>query len=332
MPLDPVLAQLIAGMTGDETADQPVTPDVTAARANIEGTAAILTPVEQRDPVADVRDTTVPGPADPIPVRVYRPLSAVGRAPVIVWFHGGGWMIGSLDTGDTVARALCHGVGAVVVSVDYRLAPEYPWPAGLEDAAAVLRWVADHADEQGGDPEGIAVGGDSAGGNMAAVLAQQVRGTGPALAGQILLYPATDLDIERSDRYPSLRENASGYILTLESMHWSVETYLPPGADVSDPRISPVRNPDLAGLPPAVVAVAEFDPLRDQGTVYAAQLQQAGVATVVHDGRGLIHGVFDMLGTVPAARSEFDRIVASVRELLLHDSERLVTPGEAGRS
>jgi acetyl esterase len=333
MPLDPVLAGLMPGMPGDRADIEPVVPDVTTARVNFENDARNLTPINQRDPAADVHDRTVSGPGGPIPVRVYRPPPAAGPAPVVVWFHGGGWMIGSLDTGDTVARALCHGVGAVVVSVDYRLAPEHPWPAGLEDAAAVLRWTADYPEEHGGDPQRILVGGDSSGGNLAAVLAQQSRDTGPALTGQILIYPATDLDLDRSDRYPSMQENATGYVLTPEAVRWCVQTYLPSGADVSDPRISPARSTDLTGLPTAVVAVAEFDPLRDQGVAYASALRQAGVSAVLHQGRGLIHGCFDMLGIVPATRSELDRVLASVRELLLPDNERLASGSqEAGLS
>jgi acetyl esterase len=333
MPLDPVLAGLIAGLPGDDTSVQPVALDVATARVNFENDARNLTPIDQRDPVDDVLDTTVSGPGGPVPVRVYLPLPAAGPAPVVVWFHGGGWVIGSLDTGDTVARALCHGLGAVVVSVDYRLAPEHPWPAGLEDAAAVLRWIADYPEEHGGDPQRVLVGGDSAGGNLSAVLAQRLRDTRPALMGQILIYPATDLDMDRSDRYPSMQENASGYVLTPEAVRWCVQTYLPSGADVDDPRISPARCADLTGFPPAVVAVAEFDPLRDQGVAYASALRQAGVPAVLHEGRGLIHGCFDMLGIVPATRSELDRVLASVRELLLPDDERLASNSqEAGLS
>ena len=327
MPLDPVLASLLA----DPAADRSVVLDVAALRVRFQNDVEAMTPPAQRDPVADVHDITVPGPAEPIPVRVYRPPSAKGPAPVIVWIHGGGWTIGGLDTGDPVARALCHRVGAVVVSVDYRLAPEHPWPAGLEDAAAVLRWVVDHPDEHGGDPHRVAVGGDSAGGNLSAVLAQHVRDTGPALAGQILVYPAVDLDGDRNDQYPSMQQNASGYHLTPELVHWCVETYLPPGADLADPRISPVRCPDLTGLPPAVVAVAEFDPLRDQGVAYASALRAAGVPAVLHEGRGLIHGCFDRLGTVPASGKEFDRIAASVREILAPDHDFVGADG-AGAS
>jgi acetyl esterase len=331
VPLDPVLAGLIAGMSGGE-ANQPVVLDVASARIDYEANARIMTPVDQRDPVGDVQETTVPGRGRQIPVRVYQPLSATGPAPVIVWFHGGGWTIGSLDTADTVARALCHGVGGVVVSVDYRLAPEHPWPAGLEDAVAALQWVSEQVDGLGGDAARIAVGGDSSGGNLAAVVAQQMQDEGPALAGQILLYPATDLDLERADSYPSWKQNGSGYPLTTDAVRWCVETYLPAGADTADPLISPLRCADLSRLPPAVVAVAEFDLMRDQGVAYASALRKAGVQVLEHDGLGLVHGCFDMLGIVPASRTELDRIVASVRQLLSAGAEPLARLAAGGSS
>ncbi|TCC36385.1 alpha/beta hydrolase [Kribbella speibonae] len=332
MPLDPVLAALIAGPPYAANSTRPVVLDVATARDDFENIARTMAPVDRRDSVAGVHDATAPGPAGPIPLRVYQPLSAAVPAPVIVWFHGGGWMIGSLDTGDIVARALCRGVGAVVVSVDYRLAPEHPWPAGLDDAAAALRWVAEHAEELCGDPVRIAVGGDSAGGNLAAVLAQQTRGGGPVLAGQILVYPATDLELDHFDNYPSWQLHASGYVLTADAVRSCVETYLQPAADVTDSRISPARCKDLTGLPPAVVAVAEFDPLRDQGAAYASALREADVPTVLHEGRGLVHGCFDMLGIVPVARTEFDQLVASVHMLFAPDPGGLVHPGTVGSS
>jgi acetyl esterase len=205
-------------------------------------------PPDQRAAVADVRDTRIATPAGPLPVRIYRPLSPAAPLPTIVWYHGGGWTTGSLETGDIVARALSSGTPAVVVSVAYRLGPEHPWPAATDDATAALQWAAAHIGELGGDPERIAVGGDSAGGNLAAV---------------------------------------------------------------------------------AVIAVAEYDPLRDQGTGYAKTLRAVSVPVTVHPGPGLIHGCFDMLGVTAAARDEIDRVLRSIREALAVTSTDDACPGRS---
>ncbi|WP_238325175.1 alpha/beta hydrolase [Rhodococcoides fascians] len=258
----------------------------------------------------------LPGAHGPVPVRIYRPGSPIGPAPVIVWLHGGGWMIGSVDTGDPVSRALCNRVGAVVVSVDYRLAPEHPWPAGLNDALDTLKWVFENIGIYGGDRNRVIIGGDSAGGNMAAVLAQDAIRNGIPLVAQLLIYPAVDLDVGRIDRYPSVQHNDSGYVLTPEAMAMSFATYVPESVDPAEPRVSPIRAHDLSSLPPAVIAVAEFDPMRDQGLAYAQAMGEAGVPTTVHNGAGLIHGVFDMIGTVPAADREFSKIATSVRAVV----------------
>jgi acetyl esterase len=254
--------------------------------------------------------------AGPLPVRIYRPLSSATPLPTIVWYHGGGWTTGSLETGDIVARALSGGTPAVVVSVAYRLGPEHPWPAATEDVTAALQWAAAHIGELGGDPKRIAAGGDSAGGTLAAVAAQLARDSGPHLAAQILIYPVLDLDMDRSDRYPSLRDNADGYHVTRDELRWCVRNYLPAGTDLADPRISPARHPDLTGLPATVLAVAEYDPLRDQGTAYAGALRAASVPVTLHLGLGLIHGCFDMLGVTAAARDELGRVLRSLREAL----------------
>jgi acetyl esterase len=254
--------------------------------------------------------------AGPLPVRIYRPLSSATPLPTIVWYHGGGWTTGSLETGDIVARALSGGTPAVVVSVAYRLGPEHPWPAATEDVTAALQWAAAHIGELGGDPKRIAAGGDSAGGNLAAVAAQLARDSGPHLAAQILIYPVLDLDMDRSDRYPSRRDNADGYHVTRDELRWCVRNYLPAGTDLADPRISPARHPGLTGLPATVLAVAEYDPLRDQGTAYAGALRAASVPVTLHLGLGLIHGCFDMLGVTAAARDELGRVLRSLREAL----------------
>lgn len=240
--------------------------------------------------VGSVEDRTVAGD---VSVRVYRP-EVDGPAPVLVYLHGGGWVIGNLESHDVPCRALCRDAEAVVVSVDYRLAPEHPQPAAIDDAWSVLTWVATHADEIGGDATRIAVGGDSAGGNLAALLALRARDEGgPALVHQMLIYPVTDLASE----HPSYVENGDGYFLTADTMRWFIGHYL--GAehehgDPADPGISPLRADDLSGLPPAQVLTAEFDPLRDEGDAYAARLAEAGVAVDHVPHPGLVHGFIGM--------------------------------------
>src|SRR5690349_12588899 len=295
---------------------RPAGTDLAGARRSHEADASRFTPSGQRAAVAEVRDTRIATPAGPLPARIYRPLSPAAPLPTVVWYHGGGWTTGSLETGDIVARALSSGTPAVVVSVAYRLSPEHPWPAATEDAGTALQWAAAHIGELGGDPARIAIGGDSAGGNIAAVAAQLARDGGPRLAAPILLYPVLDLDMHRSHRYPSLCDNADGYYVTRDELRWCVRNYLPAGTDPADPRISPARHPDLTGLPATVLAVAQYDPLRDQGTAYASALRAASVPVTVHPGFGLIHGCFDMLGVTAAARDEIGRVLRSVRETL----------------
>ena len=243
--------------------------------------------------VGSVEDRTVPGPAGDVAVRVYRP-DVDGSAPVLVFLHGGGWVIGNVDSHDVTCRALCRDAETVVVSVDYRLAPEHPHPAAVDDAWAALTWVATHSDEIGGDADRIAVGGDSAGGNLAALLALRARDEGgPALVHQLLIYPVTDL----SSEHPSWVENGEGYFLTADTMRWFISHYLGAGrehGDPTDPRISPLLAPDLSGLPPAQVLTAEFDPLRDEGDAYAARLAEAGVPVDHVSHPGLVHGFIGM--------------------------------------
>ncbi|HEY8491534.1 MAG TPA: alpha/beta hydrolase [Dehalococcoidia bacterium] len=263
----------------------------------------------QPDPVARVEDRTIPGPAGEIPVRVYTPAGSP-PFPLVVFFHGGGWVICDLDTHDPVCRALANAAGAVVMSVDYRLAPEHRFPAAAEDAYAAVCWAGAHAAELGGDAARLAVAGDSAGGNLATVAALMVRDRGgPPLRFQALVYPVTDCNFET----PSYRENAEGYMLTRDAMRWFWSHYAPGEADAASPYASPLRAPDLRGLPPALVITAEFDPLRDEGEAYARRLQEAGVPTVLTRYDGVIHGFFTMLDILDQARQAVDQVGAALR-------------------
>jgi acetyl esterase len=253
----------------------------------------------------------IAGAAGPLRARVYRP-DAEGPLPTVVFIHGGGFVLGDVETHDNQCRTIANELGAVVLSTDYRRAPEAPFPAALDDALAATRWAAEHLDELGGDPARLAVAGDSAGGNLAAVVAQLACDTGPALAGQLLIYPGTDF----VTRHPSQEENAEGYFLTLADMEWFADHYTG-DADRSDPRLSPALSTDLAGLPPAVIATAEYDPLRDQGNAYADALEAAGVPVVKRCYPGLIHGFFDLSALSPAAAAAVSEVCADFCALLV---------------
>jgi len=236
-------------------------------------------------PVAAVGDRLVPGPAGELPVRVYTP-EGEPPFPIVVWFHGGGWVVGSLDTYDPLCRALAAAVPAVVVSVGYRLAPEHPWPAAVEDAYAATLWASRNAAELGGAQHRLAVAGDSAGGNLAAVVALGARDRGgPAIAFQLLVYPALDAAGDTG----SWRDHADGFHLTAAGMRWYWDRYLD-GADGTAADASPLRAAFLGGLPPALVIVAEHDVLRDEGEAYAARLAKAGVAATATRYPGMVHG------------------------------------------
>jgi acetyl esterase len=269
---------------------------VTEARALLERLAAIGGPPAE---VARVEDRTFAGPAGDVPVRIYRPTDDAGPQPVLVWFHGGGWVLGSIEGSDLTCRNLAAQSGVVIVSVGYRLAPEHPYPRGLDDCYAALVWVTATAGDLGVDPDRVAVGGDSAGGNLAAVVALAARDRGgPALRFQLLVYPVTDALMS----HPSVRDNGQGYMLTDDSMKWFIELYLGDRGDPKDPLVSPVYADDLSGLPPALVITAEYDPLRDEGEAYGTRLQQDRVAAKVSRYDGMIHGFFSMGAIVDAAR------------------------------
>jgi acetyl esterase len=232
---------------------------------------------------------------------------------VIVYFHGGGWVIGELDTVDNPLRRIANRTGAVVVSVDYRLAPEHVYPAAFDDSYAATAWVAEHAAELGGDPERVAVSGDSAGGNLAAAVAIAARDRqGPRLAAQLLIYPVTDFDFTTE----SYEQNGEGYLLTKGSMQWFWAHYLGAQDLGKDPYACPARADDLAGLPPAFVATAEFDPLRDEGEAYAAKLRIAGVDVTAKRYDGMLHGFAWTLGATPSGAALIDDLAAAFRQVL----------------
>ena len=251
-------------------------------------------------PLARVEDMSIPGPAGDIPVRLYA-AGHDGLRPALIYFHGGGFVFGNLDTHDAVCRALAKESGAVLISVDYRLSPEHKFPAAVEDSYAATKWVAANAERLGIDVHRIAVGGDSAGGNLATVIAMRCRDAGgPALALQLLLYPVTDMS---SFETASHRELGEGYFLTRAAMEWFSGHYLASADQKRNPEVSPLLAPDLSGLPPAVVITAEFDPLRDEGEAYAARLQQAGVSVTAKRYPGMIHGFISMHGMLAGGRT-----------------------------
>jgi acetyl esterase len=244
-----------------------------------------------------------------MPVRVFRPSAATGL-PLLLWFHGGGWVTGNLDTHDQLGRMLADHVGAVVVSVDYRLAPEAKFPAAADDCLAAYEWALEHADEVGADPGRIAIGGDSAGGNLAAVVALDARDLGlPQPLLQLLVYPVTDYELDSA----SMIDNGEGYFLERASMQWFYDLYATTPADFADPRFSPLRASDHSGLAPAVVITAEYDPLRDQGEEYARLLAAAGTPTEAVRADGLIHGFFGMHAFMPPGKESWDVAVTALR-------------------
>jgi len=262
-----------------------------------------------------VEDRAVDGPGGPIPIRLYWPPEAGdGPVPVVMFFHGGGWVVGDLDTYDNDARRHAVGSGALVVSVDYRLAPEHPYPAAVDDVWAATQWVAEHARDLGADPARLAVAGDSAGGNLAAVVAHLARDSGgPDLAFQLLWYPATTWDTS----LPSFTENADAPILAVDAVAQFSRWYAT-GQDLRNPPVTlvPGRAADFAGLAPAYVAVAGYDPLRDDGVQYAGLLRSAGVPVEVHDATTLVHGYLGYHGVVPAATDAVERGLSALRRAL----------------
>jgi acetyl esterase len=313
-PLDPVIAQIIPLLPLRDPAVMTPQSARDALRALAASRAAVPPP-----PVASAIDTEVKGAAGLLAARVYRVSDQ--QSPTVVFFHGGGWVAGDLETHDRQARLLAIETGAVVVSADYRRPPETRFPGAFEDGYAALRDVIARIVEFGGDRSRVGVAGDSAGGNLAATTAIACREDGFELAAQLLVYPVTDVagsyaDTEVNARYPSRAENAEGYFLSRAVMQWFAGHYLRDAKQGTDWRVSPLRAKSLAGLAPAVVCTAWFDPLRDEGKAYADALAAAGVTTKYHDGLGLIHGYFGLGEASQSARLEAQRARADFKALL----------------
>jgi acetyl esterase len=306
MPLDPQAKAFLAQF--------PPMPDFDAIplpllRQGFEQSA--LSPGEP-EPVAHVENLRLPGPDGEIPVRLYRPESKAAL-PGLVYFHGGGFVLCNLESHDGVCRSLANAAGCAVVSVDYRLAPEHPFPAAPEDCYAATRFVAERGRELGIDAARFAVGGDSAGGNLTAVVSQMARDRrGPRLRFQLLVYPVTDASFDTS----SYRENAEGYFLTTNMMKWFWGKYLADPADAANPYASPLRAKDLTGLPPGLCITAEFDPLRDEGEAYAARLREAGVGVATTRYDGMFHGFFGMGAVLDQGRKAVAQAAGALKKAL----------------
>jgi acetyl esterase len=304
MPVDPQIQALL-----DAAKELPPIHTLTPEQARAQFAARAVEGLRSPE-IASAVDRAIDGPGGQLGLRVYTPLGQ-GPFPLLVFFHGSGFVVCSLDTHDVMCRNLCAGAGCVVASVDYRLAPEHKFPAAPEDCLHATRWAGANAASLGADPARIAVGGDSAGGNLAAVTALRVRDEGgPALCAQLLIYPVTEY---WDAGMPSYTENAEGYGLTRDGMKWFWDHYLENLEDARDPRAAPLRAPDLRGLPPALVVTAEYDPLRDEAERYAARLREAGVPTELVRYAGMNHGFFFWPGVVDVAGTALDAASAWLR-------------------
>jgi acetyl esterase len=313
-PLDPVIADIIPKLPLRDPDTMTPQSAREALRALAASRAAVPPP-----PVESVSEIQVKGAAGPLAARVYR--VSHDKSPTVVFFHGGGWVAGDLETHDRQARLLAIETGAVVISVDYRRPPEVRFPGAFEDAFAATQDVIARIAEFGGDAARVGVAGDSAGGNLAAATATACRDAGIKLAAQLLVYPVTDVvgnfaDTQENARFPSRAENAEGYFLSRAVMEWFCGHYLGDLAHGTDWRVSPLRAKNLAGLAPAVVTTAWFDPLRDEGKAYADALAAAGVPTEYHHGAGLIHGYFGLGEASETAKREAQAARADFKALL----------------
>ncbi|BFV55165.1 alpha/beta hydrolase [Kitasatospora sp. CMC57] len=299
MPLDP---QVLALRARRAEAGTPPLYTLTLDQARAADLAAVQAAGGTPEPVHSVTELEVPGPGGSLAMRLHRPHGGA-RLPALVYLFGGGWTLGSLDTCDAICRRLANAAGCVTVSIGYRRAPEHPYPAAVQDCYAGTAWLAEHAAELGLDPDRIAIGGDSAGGNLAAAVTLLARRAGgPALRHQLLVYPNTAYRADTA----SVRESEDPLLFNRHSVDWYWSHYLKVEADGDDPLASPLRADDLSGLPPATVITAEYDPLRDEGEAYAAALTAAGVPVLARRYDGMVHGFFAMAGTLDSGRAAQD--------------------------
>jgi len=305
--LDPLVRSLLEAM---EAENQPPLETLTVPEARRVAAGNIKLVGGTPEPLRSIENLAIEGPDGPIPIRVYTPDVPAPR-PAMVYFHGGGWVVCDLDTHHVVCSAIARRAGAVVVAVDYRLAPEHKFPAAVVDCYAATAWVAANAGRLGVDAHRIAVGGDSAGGNLGAVISLWSRDEGgPAIALQVMVYPVTDLS---SFETPSYQEFATGYSLTKPEMEWFRDNYLPSAEDGRNPHASPLLAADLAGLPPALIITAECDPLRDEGEAYAKRLDEANVAITCTRYDGMIHPFFSLSGVIPRAFDAIEQVADAVK-------------------
>ena len=306
MPLDPQAAALIDQARRDGALPVAELTVAQARAAGFDELAQAGTP----EAVFSVTDRYIPGPTADLHVRIYRP-APNGPLPAVIYLHGSGWVVGTIDNADTAVRAFANRSGCVFVAVNYQKAPEHPYPAALDDTYATVEWLHANAAALGIDPARIGVAGDSAGGNLAAAVTLRARDQqGPAIAHQLLIYPALDCAFDT----PSYRENATGYLLERDDMRWFYRHYLPDPALADDPLVSPLRASDLSRLPRALVITAEFDPLRDDGERYAERLREAGVQARLTRYDGMIHGFAFMSGVLARTQELFAEVGAELRD------------------
>lgn len=311
MPLDPLLKAFL-----DQAAQQP-RPKPWEMSLNLlrKNFAAMMGLVGPKDvPVGLIRNFTIPSAQGGIAARAYSPVAAGSDAlPALVYFHGGGFVVGDLDTHDGLCRLLAHEGAFRVIAVDYRLAPEHKWPAALEDADQALRWIAENAPMLGVDAGRIAIGGDSAGGLITACLTQQMREKGGiSVAFQLLMFPSTDL----AGHFASMEKYAVGYFIDKRTIEWNTEQLLPEGADPASPQISPLRGKDFSGLPPAYIMLGGYDPLHDEGRAYAEKLEAAGVKVTVADYDDMVHCFIYLQTLLPQAHAAISAAARAVKEAL----------------
>jgi acetyl esterase len=311
MPLDPVLKAFldqVAAMGG------PKTWEMQPSEAR-EAFAALMQLAGPKDvPIGKVANIAIPAAHGDIAARSYSPVASGGDAlPTLVFFHGGGWVIGNIDTHDGLCRMIANGSGCRVISVEYRLSPESKFPGPVEDAVGAVEWIEKNASQLGVDANRLAVGGDSAGGDLAAVVAQVAKAKGgPKLAYQMLLFPVTQI----GDETTSLREYAEGYFLERRTLDWFYGHYLPTDADRKDPRISPLAAKDVSGLPPAYIMLAGFDPLHDEGLAYAEKLRGAGVSVAVADYPDMVHDFIYLQAVLPQAAEALNTAAKALKAAL----------------